>query len=46
VDEDEEEDSVDVAEGIDTDEDRAGVSPSVTRTLGGGSSGLEKSDLA
>jgi hypothetical protein len=44
-DEDDEEDSVDVADGVDTDEDRAGVSPSVTRTLGGGSSGLEKSDL-
>ena len=35
-----------MAEGVDTDEDRAGVSASVTRTLGGDNSGLEKSDLA
>jgi hypothetical protein len=34
---DDEEDLVDVADDVDTDEDRAGVSPSVTRTLGGGS---------
>ena len=34
---DDEEDLVDMADDVDTDEDRAGVSPSVTRTLGGGS---------
>jgi hypothetical protein len=45
-DEDDEEDSVDVGDGVDTDEDRADVAPSVTRTLGGGSSGWENSDLA
>jgi hypothetical protein len=37
--EDDEEDSVDVGDGVDTDEDRADVAPSVTRTLRGGSSG-------
>ena len=33
---DDEEDSVDVVDGVDTDEDRAGVFQSVARTLGDG----------
>jgi hypothetical protein len=54
---DDEQDSIDLADDVDTygdgeeedvadDKDRAGVFQSVTRIFGDGSIGLEKSDLA